>query len=220
MTRVCFLLIVIFLSGWINREVVAETRTLVSSGSEWRYFKGTREPGVGFNYWKSLAYDDSNWDCGASPIYYGGGISDGTQLADMKGNYSSVYFRKTFFLEDGNYTSLKLRVLCDDGCIVWLNGREILRFNTPEGDLAYDAVASELITSASWKEYDISDFISVLWENENNILAIHGLNVSLDNSSDFVLDMELEAESINDWQPPRIAEICLRRELLWGIHPV
>ena len=219
MTRVCFLLIVIFLSGWINREVVAETRTLVSSGSEWRYFKGTREPGVGFNYWKSLAYDDSNWDCGASPIYYGGGISDGTQLADMKGNYSSVYFRKTFFLEDGNYTSLKLRVLCDDGCIVWLNGREILRFNTPEGDLAYDAVASELITSASWKEYDISDFISVLWENENNILAIHGLNVSLDNSSDFVLDMELEAESINDWQPPRIAEILPEEGTFVGNPP-
>ena len=49
-----------------------------------------------------------------------------TLLPDMPGSYRSIFLRRTFTLAAGQVPgTLALRVRCDDGYIVWLNGTEI-----------------------------------------------------------------------------------------------
>jgi hypothetical protein len=111
----------------------AEVLTLVPSSAQWKYDKGTKEPSTSVGTWRTIAFDDSNWSSASAPFYYGGNITQGTQLSDMRYNYTSVYLRKTFSPPSGSYEKLSLRALCDDGFILWINGEEVLRFNvSPE----------------------------------------------------------------------------------------
>ena len=51
--------------------------------------------------------------------------------------YVTTYFRHGFGLADKSaMTSLRLRLLCDDGAVVYLNGSEIARFNMPTGTIS------------------------------------------------------------------------------------
>jgi hypothetical protein len=49
----------------------AAQRSLVSRGSSWRYVLGTKEASVPSDAWRRIAFDDSNWSMGPTPIGYG-----------------------------------------------------------------------------------------------------------------------------------------------------
>src|SRR5205814_759849 len=49
----------------------AAQRPFVSMGSSWRYVLGTREASVPSDAWRRIAFDDSNWSLGPTPIGYG-----------------------------------------------------------------------------------------------------------------------------------------------------
>ncbi|MBO4545546.1 MAG: hypothetical protein J5773_07180, partial [Verrucomicrobia bacterium] len=159
----------------------AEQVTLVSAGSQWKYFKGTQSPSIHPVFWRQISFDDSSWNKGTAPFYYGGNITVGTKLSDMKGNYSTLYMRKSFVLEDGDYDSLTAEVLCDDGFALWINGIEVKRENLPTGNLNYDTLAPELVTVAEWKTFDLSEFCDVLKPSQENVVAVLGANLSLGN---------------------------------------
>ncbi|MGF2075810.1 hypothetical protein, partial [Enterococcus casseliflavus] len=67
----------------------------------------------------------------------------GTQLGDMNGAYSCIFMRKSFNIANpGLVTGMELRTLLDDGCIVWINGFEVLRTNMALGTIAFNGTAS------------------------------------------------------------------------------
>src|SRR5690606_17272931 len=91
--------------------------------------------------WREIDFDDSGWDTGDAAFYYGDPFS-GTTLNDMRNNYTSVYFRKTFTVSDPNaFSELALEVLSDDGLIAWINGEEVGRFNMPQGERPYNGAS-------------------------------------------------------------------------------
>ena len=47
--------------------------------------------------------------------------------------------------ENSAITSLTLRLLCDDGAVVYLNGYEVARYNMPTGTISYTTPASSAI---------------------------------------------------------------------------
>ena len=62
---------------------------------------------------------------------YGDG-DDTTVLSDMKGNYSTVYIRKIFYVSSViDPKRLKLRMDYDDGFIAYIDGKEFARANAP-----------------------------------------------------------------------------------------
>ena len=84
----------------------------------WRYIVPNSEPSAN---WKDQSFDDSNWNEGKAALDYGDN-DDGT-IVDQA---ISVYFRKTFSVEDiSKLTSAIVSADYDDGFIAYLNGYEI-----------------------------------------------------------------------------------------------
>src|SRR4030095_6919144 len=121
----------------------AAQRSLVSSGSSWRYVLGTKEASVPSDAWRRMAFDDSNWSMGPTPIGYGavpeaGRIATPLPRSDTAG-YLSVYLRHSFNVPDPELISqLRLALIVDDGAIVWLNGVELGRLNVVPRDAAFN----------------------------------------------------------------------------------
>ncbi|MCP4452719.1 MAG: hypothetical protein GY809_14750 [Planctomycetes bacterium] len=91
------------------------------------------------------------------------------------------------------YDVLLMRIQYDDGFVAYLNGQEVARRNVT-GDPAWNttASASRNDTGATlFETIDLSAFLPHMRRAEN-ILAIHGMNVSA-RSSDFLISVELTA---------------------------
>ncbi|GAG22722.1 unnamed protein product, partial [marine sediment metagenome] len=103
--------------------------------------------------------------------------------------YIRIPFTFDGSLDDFDFMTLKIRY--DDGFVAYLNGIEVARRNftgTPTWNSSANASRSD---SVSFENIDIPAFLSALRQGDN-ILAIHGLNVSM-TSSDFLISAELVA---------------------------
>jgi hypothetical protein len=191
---------VLFQLAWMAE---AAQHPLVSTNAVWKYRKGTSAPDPA---WRAINFDDSSWPNGRAPFHYGEGLSIGTALNDMRGNYSSFYLRARFVVEDpSSVQHLDLIAACDDGFIAWINGREIARYNVPAGNPAYNRFALSAVPEpVEWIRYFAPTPPSYLEEGEN-VLAVHVFNVSL-TSSDIFFDGRLEIVP-PDLEPPTIISI-------------
>ena len=89
-----------------------------------------------------------------------------------------------------NVVSLKLRLLRDDGAVVYLNGMEALRSNMPDGPVSYTTLASVGVGGpAESTFYNFAIDPSLLAEGVN-VLAVEIHQVS-PQSSDISFDLEL-----------------------------
>jgi len=168
--------------------------TLIPSGAAWKYRKGTSEPSSPSDAWRQVGFDDSSWAQGNLFIGYGESFI-ATDLADMPGNYSSVYLRKTFEVDDpAAVGALKLSLIYDDGFNAYINGYFVRGENVGGTDLPCNATANRAIEDKNWHSFDLSGPEAYL-KNGTNVIAIHLLNASLSGSSDCFLDVRLEASS-------------------------
>ena len=145
-------------------------------------------------------FDDSAWlSCTGSPggVGYGGG-SDYQQFItldvqeEMYAKNATCYIRIPFTI-DADYNSLTLNIRYNDGFIAYINGVEVARRNF-NGTPAWNSRASSIhfgSVAVVLESIDISAFRGILQQGDN-ILAIHGLNVSTTNS-DLLFSVELIA---------------------------
>jgi len=110
----------------VTMEVPSISRVkLINIGDKWRYFKGTREPPKG---WAAVKFDDSKWLQGPSGIGFSDDVKYATTLDDMRGNYTAVFMRRFFRIENVALVArLHLGIKYDDGFIAYINGREVAR---------------------------------------------------------------------------------------------
>jgi len=168
---------------------------LVREGDAWQYFKGTQEPPAD---WNTLAFDDSTWLAGPTPIGYENSTGYdkrlATKLSDMRNKYVSVYARRTFVVDDpSKLTGLLLTVDVDDGYIAYINGVRVAALAAP-ASLKYDQAASANREACCGTgtptgpcppaQIDLTKYIRNLVPGEN-ILALQAHNTSL-SSSDFI----------------------------------
>ncbi|WP_052573979.1 lamin tail domain-containing protein [Haloferula sp. BvORR071] len=116
-------------------------------------------------------------------------------VGSMKGLGTSALLRIPFVPESVNsFDSLLLRIKYDDGFVAYLNGVEVARRNAP-AVVAWDSVATATRTTETGliaETIDISAYLSLLVAGQPNVLAIQGLNSSL-NDVKFLLAPELIA---------------------------
>ncbi len=192
---------------WLLSTVMmeAQTQRLIPRGDVWRLAKGTAEASSpDATQWRVSTFNDASWSAATLPVFYGEALT-GTELTDMQNRYSSVFLRRAFTVgSPADVRSLILRVKVDDGFIAWINGREVARFGSPEGEFTVASMASITATEpVDFVEYAVALPKEVLKAGAN-VLAIQAFNVTL-GSSDLVLDAELEGDL--DQQAPRIARI-------------
>ena len=130
-------------------HVIAQSSLLVPLGSTWRYLDDGSNQGTA---WRALAYNDSAWKIGPAQLGYGDG--DEATVVSYGSNASAkqitTYFRRTFSVANPSAIgSLSLRILSDDGAVVYVNGTEAFRTNMPSGAIAYTTLASTTLFDAA-----------------------------------------------------------------------
>ena len=166
--------------------------TLVATGSVWKYRDTGENLGAA---WTDPAFDDTLWAQGPAKLGYGD-----PSVATLVGfgpnaltKYVTTYFRTHFrSSESGKFSALNLRILRDDGAVVYLNGVEVLRDNMPAGPINYLTLAPTKIGAANETIYVVSpplDPSGVLVADNVVAVEIHQNTVD---SSDIGFDLELK----------------------------
>ena len=169
--------------------------TLIVRGSVWNYLDNGSDQGIA---WRGLNFDDSGWAFGPAQLGYGDGdevtvISRGPNAPSAS---ITTYFRHKFTVPDAqSIRNLLLRVLRDDGAIVYLNGQEIWRSNMPAGPITY--LTSAVAALSGLAE---TTFIALTLPNASylvggeNVVAVE-IHQSGITSSDVSFDLELHANA-------------------------
>jgi hypothetical protein len=144
--------------------------------------------------WHSPELDDSKWKVGQAPLGYGDDdIEQEISFGDDEQNKRPVaFFRRTVEIEDPSAFKIVLgKLICDDGCVVYVNGKETHRFNLPKEEITNTSRAN-FATGGELERYAMSFLIDTdKLKAGRNVVAVrvHQANPS---SSDLALDMSLE----------------------------
>jgi len=164
---------------------------LISFGEWWRYLDEGAAPSAGWR--ERLGYDDASWSQGLARLGYGGDgevtiIGHGQQAS---ARHITTWLRKRFTVATpAAFDSLRLRLIRDDGAVVWLNGSEILRSNLPAGTITPTTLASTEIAGAAERAVSEAAVPSALLVAGENVLAVEVHQASAA-SADLGVDLEL-----------------------------
>ncbi|MBA3515423.1 MAG: fibronectin type III domain-containing protein [Pyrinomonadaceae bacterium] len=165
---------------------------LVNAGAVWKYLDNGSDQGTS---WRAASFNDSAWPFGPGQLGYGDG-DEATPLnygADPNNKYITTYFRRAFNVADASaFNGLTLKLLRDDGAVIYLNGTEVWRSNMPAGGVGYQTAASVAVggtDESAWFQTTISPGLLV---NGTNVLAVE-LHQSSGASSDISFDLQLTA---------------------------
>ena len=177
---------------------------LVATNANWRYLDNGSNQGTN---WVAVSFDDSTWASGPAQLGYGDGdeatvVGYGT---NSNNRYPTTYFRSGFMnASPGTSTGLLMRVLRDDGVIVYLNGREVFRNNMAAGTATYTTYASATVSGTEETSLYVTNWMALSdLAAGTNVLAaeIHQVNAT---SSDISFALELVAEGPPPYESPRI----------------
>ncbi|HMP84682.1 MAG TPA: hypothetical protein PKA41_18465, partial [Verrucomicrobiota bacterium] len=131
----------------IPRRLPPDVLPLVPNGALWQSLETPQPPPQD---WNSFFHDDSpanGWLTGRAEIGYGDAVDsrpETTVIGELP-RPVTTYFRHTFLVSDPViFTGLQLRLLRDDGAVVYLNGIEVFRSNlNPTNEILHDTLAEE-----------------------------------------------------------------------------
>src|SRR4051812_15940218 len=177
----------------------ANPLTLIPTNAVWKYLDNGSDQGTDWR--EPFDYYDEDWAQGPAELGYGDSL-DGRPEAtvvsygpDPQNKYITTYFRHHFEVADpASITNLMVRLLRDDGGVVYLNGQEIFRSNMTDEEIDYRTLAEVAVTDAGKTTY-FSQAVPpyMLYEGENVIaVEIHQFNVG---SGDISFALELFAET-------------------------
>ncbi|XOV69646.1 MAG: lamin tail domain-containing protein [Verrucomicrobiota bacterium] len=161
--------------------------------------------------WRSNVtdFDDSDWLRGRGGVGFDRAQTYDAHIRidvgdEMIGKSTSVYVRIPFNVRMRDIEHLNVMNLLmkyDDGFTAFLNGRRIADANAPTS-LRWNSVANSEHADSEAIEYQVFNVTSQmnLLRDGANLLAIHGVNVSL-RSSDFLIDALLEAGILESGKP-------------------
>lgn len=166
--------------------------TLISAGSSWKYFDGGVLPAAN---WNQASFNDASWSNGSTEIGYGDG--DENTIASYgpssSNKFVTTYFRKTISIVNPSiYTFLDLGVVCDDGCVVYVNGVEVYRQNMPSGTINNNTLASSTVAWPFEDDWTNSGFSPLTLVAGNNVIAVEAHQDDV-TSSDISFNFELNA---------------------------
>jgi len=188
---------------WSFTTVSPGPVVIVAAGSTWKYDDtNTDFYSAG---WPSV--DDASWPTGAAPLGFGtlntGEVGINTTLTMGSPRYPCYYFRHSFTVTSA-YDSLTVKVLRDDGCVVYLNGTELVdaRSNMPASEITHTTLSVGTAGGADETTYFETSVNPALLTIGTNVLAVdvHQCNTT---SSDIGFDLELEGVIAADPQSAR-----------------
>lgn len=184
---------------------VQSTHLPVLPVQEWMYEDSGTDLGTA---WRDENYNDGTWGAGLAPLGYGEPwistpLSFGT---DPNNKHRTTYLRRKFFLnlDHGDVESLIAGVLYDDGCVVYLNGVEVIRSSSlPAGPITFSTLTSSSHEAVDYERFDLTAFAHLLNRGLNQLaVEVHQRS---DSSSDLVFDMALLVQGSESFLAPEAA---------------
>ena len=111
----------------------AGEKYLEMGAKQWRYLETAKAPAKD---WFGVKFDDSKWKTGQAPLGYGDDdIQQEISFGDDEDNKRTcAFFRRAVEIKDPKAFKMMLgKLICDDGCVVYVNGKEVYRLNLPQG---------------------------------------------------------------------------------------
>ena len=163
---------------------------VITEGARWKYSDMGASPGAD---WVKLDFKDDAWKEGAAQLGYGD-RDEATKISDAPDHYPTYYFRHQFEVsEPSNLKPLVLRLLRDDGAVVYLNGEEIARGNMPDGKVEHGTFARS--TTPSESGFYVHDLNPNKLVAGKNIIAVEVHQADAE-SSDVSFDLELREKIV------------------------
>lgn len=164
---------------------------LIPTGATWKYLDNGTDQGTA---WRAQSFNDGSWASGPAQLGYGDG-DEATVVSygpNSSAKYITTYFRRSFNVTDASiYLSAAVRLLRDDGAVVYVNGTEVFRSNMPGGTIGYQTLASSAIDDNTFYSAAISPSLLV---NGANVVAVE-VHQANGTSSDLSFDLELTAST-------------------------
>lgn len=187
---------------------------IISTGDEWEYYDDKISPDED---WKTTEEPISGWLAGPSPLGYGNSQIK-TEIrygASENKKNTTAYFKKTFRIENPfDCIAYKLGVLKDDGAIIYLNGREIMRINMPDGLITNKTTASNITGTQEAERYVHSKILtSDDFKVGYNIIAV-SVHQANEYSSDIIFSLELTCENSPEMIPQLLREHSIKNTTL------
>lgn len=159
--------------------------------------------------WTELTFEDSGWVNGKIGVGYDYAGLVALDVAAMRNVNQTVYVRIRFEVDDAAaIDKLVLRMKYEDGFVAYLNGFEVARANAPsESELTWNSGATANRTdddAIHFEDFDVTAHKDFLIKGIN-VLAVHGLNVTL-GSSDLLILPELVATQVERFDLSEITE--------------
>ena len=206
-----------------------ETEPIIAKGAEWKYL----DTGASLHRkpWTTLDYDDSDWKTGKAELGYGDG--DEATAVDRGPDpstkfHTTIYFRKTFQMDELSDKALLIKLLRDDGAVVYLNGEELFRSNMKVGTIRSSSYSEKRNTSRDSRIFfpyfiDLPNFKSGLnifavevhrgsrydkdlsFNFEATIMDAAGIPVAIERTS----TITVRAKSGDLWSAPSTASIVI-----------
>ncbi|MDB6035027.1 MAG: metallophosphoesterase [Verrucomicrobiales bacterium] len=123
----------------VQGAVGAEQFTIIPRESAWKFFSY----GEADSIWKDADYNPWFWPEGPAQLGYGEGDEQTSAYDGLPESApTTIYFRTAFEITNrAEIELLTLRVVADDGVVVYLNGYEIYRRNLPGGPINFSTEA-------------------------------------------------------------------------------
>ena len=170
--------------------VRAADTILVPTGATWKYLANGSDQGTA---WRAASFNDSTWSSGPAQLGYGDG-DEATVVGfgpDANNKFITTYFRRAFSVTNpALFSGVTLRLLRDDGAVVYLNGVEVWRTNMPAGTVGFLTPASVAIGGADETTFVQTTISPSSIVTGTNVLAIE-LHQSGGTSTDISFDLQL-----------------------------
>lgn len=175
---------VMVLTNW------SQDQTLIPFGSSWKYLDDGSNQGT---TWRGTSFNDASWSTGLSEFGYGDGdevttVSYGSNSSDK---HITTYFRHTLNIADiGDYENFLIKLIKDDGALVYVNGQNVMRSNFGTNTYTYDDESYSSISGSEetiiWEEIIPASY----FQTGSNVIAVEVHQYS-NSSSDLSFNLEL-----------------------------
>ncbi|MDQ5858239.1 MAG: metallophosphoesterase [Acidobacteriota bacterium] len=191
------LVIAVLLAGFLvpaPRPASAAITILVPTGSVWKYLDNGTNQGTA---WRAAGFADGAWASGGAQLGYGDG-DEATVVSfgpNASAKYVTTYFRRAFTVADPSaFAAFGLRLLRDDGAVVYLNGAEVFRNNMPAGAIASTTLASVALGGVDETTFVTASLPVSSLATGTNVLAVE-IHQANGTSTDVSFDLELSGST-------------------------
>jgi hypothetical protein len=176
----------LFVGAWTS---AASPLILIPANATWKYLGDGTDQGTA---WRQVGFNDSAWLTGAAELGYGDG-DETTVVTTVVPRPPTIYFRREVVVPAG-LSAASVRLLVDDGAVVYVNGVEVLRNNMPAGLVGFGTFA---IVAAEPTNFTTSAIATAPFVAGTNVIAVEVHQVNLASS-----DMSFALELAGEFGPP------------------